>query len=87
MVYQACFFWHFTGPCYHGTNSDFERCHSKTVARLEHFCPNAFSIALKEIVDTQLQQQTSSAVFLVCALDFREAYTDVNALSAADLNV
>lgn len=87
MVYLACSFWHFTGPCFHGANSDFERCQSKTVARLEPFCSNAFTVALKEIVDTQLQQQACSAVSLVCALDFNEAETYLNALFAADVNV
>lgn len=38
---------------------------------------------LKEIVDTQLQQQACSAVFLACSLDFLEAGTYLNALFAA----
>lgn len=42
---------------------------------------------LKEIVDTQLQQQACSAVFLACSLDFLEAGTYLNALFAAGLNV
>lgn len=38
-------------------------------------------------MDSQLQQQACSAVFLVCALDFPEAGTYLNALFVADLNV
>lgn len=38
-------------------------------------------------MDTQLQQQACSAVFLGCALDFCETDTYLNALIAADLNV
>ena len=73
-----------TGCCYHGTNSDFEGGSSKTLANLEHFCTNAFTVALRKIEETQLEQQPSSAV-LVCALDFHEAGIYLNAYFAVDL--
>jgi len=57
----------------------------KLCCQVGTFWTNAFTVACRKIAEAQQQQQTSSGVFLVCALDFHEAGAYLNAHFAVDL--